>query len=207
MPLSIAALFVVGHDAAHHTLTSSRWLNRILGRLCLLPSYHPYTSWCHAHNTLHHGGTCLKGKHPDFAPLGKHEFDSLPAWRQSLERIYRAPLGVGLCYVDGFLSSVHAVSQGTEPFTTRKSVSSRSYARAGVCRISILDRPRVDCLHTESAAVTLAVHGRHVMLPWGIWIYFTGVMSFVQHTHPRTAWYDDPAEWEFFSAQLGARHM
>ena len=102
MPLSIAALFVVGHDAAHHTLTPSRWLNRILGRLCLLPSYHTYTSWRHAHNTLHHGGTCLKGKHPDFAPFDKREFDALPAWRQGLERVYRAPLGVGLYYAMDF---------------------------------------------------------------------------------------------------------
>ena len=29
-----------------------------------------------------------------------------------------------------------------------------------------------------------------------------GVASFVQHTHPRTAWYDDEREWSFYHVQL-----
>src|SRR5262249_24761603 len=34
----IGVLFIVGHDACHGILTPHRWLNRLLGRLCLLPS-------------------------------------------------------------------------------------------------------------------------------------------------------------------------
>src|SRR5437764_1409310 len=52
-PLVIGALFVIGHDAAHHSLTPHGWLNRVLGRLAMLPAWHPYTSWSHAHNMLH----------------------------------------------------------------------------------------------------------------------------------------------------------
>src|SRR4051794_24470796 len=65
-PLAIGALFVIGHDAAHNSLTPIGWLNRLVGRLVFLPAYHPYTSWVFAHNTLHHGGTNLRGRHPDF---------------------------------------------------------------------------------------------------------------------------------------------
>src|SRR5258708_768090 len=42
LPFSIGAMFVIGHDAAHFTLVRSYWLNRVLGRLALLPAYHPY---------------------------------------------------------------------------------------------------------------------------------------------------------------------
>ena len=70
-PLMIGALFIIGHDAAHNSFTPYGWLNRLLGRLVLLPAWHPYTSWAYAHNTLHHGGTNLRGKHPDFTPLTK----------------------------------------------------------------------------------------------------------------------------------------
>ena len=59
----IGALFIIGHDAAHNSFTPYGWLNRLLGRLVLLPAWHPYTSWAYAHNTLHHGGTNLRGKH------------------------------------------------------------------------------------------------------------------------------------------------
>src|SRR5437868_1394402 len=91
-PITIGMLFVIGHDAAHNSLTPVGWLNRLLGRLVFLPAYHPYTSWSHAHNTLHHGWTNFKGRHPDFPPFTREEFEQLPLWRRWLERFYRTPV-------------------------------------------------------------------------------------------------------------------
>ena len=39
--LAIGAMFVAGHDAAHRTLVRSGWLNRVLGRIAMLPAWHP----------------------------------------------------------------------------------------------------------------------------------------------------------------------
>src|SRR3954471_23600080 len=91
-PVMIGSLFVIGHDAAHNSFTPYGWLNRLLGRLVLLPAWHPYTSWVFAHNTLHHGGTNLRGRHPDFVPLTREEYNRLPRWRQRLEKLYRSPV-------------------------------------------------------------------------------------------------------------------
>src|SRR5262249_33749310 len=44
--------------------------------------------------------------------------------------------------------------------------------------------------------------GFSVLVTWTSWIWFMGFMSFVQHTHPRMAWYDDEAEWSFYHVQL-----
>jgi omega-6 fatty acid desaturase (delta-12 desaturase) len=41
-----------------------------------------------------------------------------------------------------------------------------------------------------------------VMLAWLIWIQFMGFVTFLQHTHPKVAWYDDPKEWSFYHVQL-----
>ena len=41
-----------------------------------------------------------------------------------------------------------------------------------------------------------------VILPWTLWLQFMGFVSFVQHTHPQLAWYDDPKEWSFYHVQL-----
>jgi omega-6 fatty acid desaturase (delta-12 desaturase) len=39
-------------------------------------------------------------------------------------------------------------------------------------------------------------------------MYFMGVTTFVQHTHPRAAWYDDEDEWQFYHVQLrSSTHM
>src|SRR5579862_7658059 len=62
--LAIGMMFIVGHDACHGALTASKTLNGILGRLCLLPSLHPYTAWVYSHNGLHHSWTNLKGRDP-----------------------------------------------------------------------------------------------------------------------------------------------
>ncbi len=102
IPWMIGALFIIGHDAAHNSFTPYSWLNRLLARLVLLPAWHPYTSWVYAHNTLHHGGTNLRGKHPDFVPLTKEEYDRLPRWRRLLEKLYRSPWGSGPSYLVGF---------------------------------------------------------------------------------------------------------
>ena len=47
-----------------------------------------------------------------------------------------------------------------------------------------------------------AYAGLAVFLPWLIWIWFMGFVSFVQHTHPRMAWYDREDEWSFYHVQL-----
>ena len=59
--LSISFLFVIGHDACHDSLTPSHRLNQWLGRLCFMPTLHPFVCWELGHNRLHHGTTNLRG--------------------------------------------------------------------------------------------------------------------------------------------------
>jgi len=204
VPIVIGALFVIGHDAAHHSLTRSGWLNQFLGRLAMLPAWHPFTSWCHAHNTLHHGGTCLKGKHPDFPPFSKAEFDRLPRWRQILERIYRTPLGIGLYYTVDFY--------GRYLLFPRREVRSPHTVRFHLDRLLVLaflslqltvayrlggTIPELGIPRWAGAAIA-------VFTPWVTWIWFMGFVSFIQHTHPDTVWYDDQRQWSFYQVQLAS---
>ena len=201
-PISIGMLFVIGHDAAHNSLTPHGWLNRLLGRLVMLPAYHPYTSWSHAHNTLHHGWTNFKGRHPDFAPFSPEEFPRLPAWRRWLERFYRSPLGIGPNYmIDFYLRYLlFPSSQHRSPYVLWFGLDralvlaflagelALSWVLTGMVSGPLLPRP------------VYAVVG--VLVPWVTWIWFMGFVSFIQHTHPRMAWYDNEKEWSFYHVQL-----
>lgn len=207
-PLIVGALFVIGHDAAHQSLTPVRWLNRILGRLSMLPAYHPYTSWCYAHNTLHHGGTCLKQKQPDFPPFSKDEFDRLPFRRQLLERIYRTPPGVGLCYTVEFFwrfllfPSKERRAPHTASFHFDRLLVLAFAAAQGSAVYLLSARPQHSVVPDGIYAVAA------ILTPWFVWIYCMGVVSFVQHTHPMTAWYDREDEWRYYHVQLrSTTHM
>ena len=119
-PLIIGGLFVIGHDAAHNSLTRLGWLNRLLARISFLPAWHPFTSWAFAHNTLHHGWTSFKGREPAFPPFTKAEFDKLSSWRRRVERFYRSPIGIGFYYTIDFYLKHLIVPRGRSfpPFRT-----------------------------------------------------------------------------------------
>ena len=55
--LSISALFIIGHDAAHGALFSSKRMNYVIGQAAMLPSLHVYEAWVFGHNRIHHGHT------------------------------------------------------------------------------------------------------------------------------------------------------
>lgn len=201
-PLVIGVLFVIGHDAAHNSFTPYGWLNRVLGRLVLLPTWHPYTSWAFAHNTLHHGGTNLRGKHPDFVPLTKEEYDGLPRWRRLLERLYRSPLGAGPSYLCSFYLGYILFPSGARRPPLRRQFEWDRLLVFGFFALQILGMYLLARGTPGLFLPPLAYAFFDVILPWVLWVQFMGFISFIQHTHPRLAWYDDPKEWSFYHAQL-----
>ncbi len=198
----IGALFIIGHDAAHNSFTPYGWLNRLLGRLVLLPTWHPYTSWAYAHNTLHHGGTNLRGKHPDFVPLTREEYDRLPRWRRLLEKLYRSPLGSGPSYLIGFYFGYILFPSPARRPPLRRQFERDRLLVLGFFALQILGMYLLARVTPGLFLPPLAYAFLDVLLPWALWVQFMGFISFIQHTHPRLAWYDDPQEWSFYHVQL-----
>jgi omega-6 fatty acid desaturase (delta-12 desaturase) len=151
---------------------------------------------------MHHGWTNLKGRHPDFPPFSKEEFDRLPAWRRWLERIYRTPLGLGLCYTVDFYFK-HLLFPGPKdrpPFRLWHLVDRILVLAFVVLQVVVawqLSAFTPGLLLSRGELVLLCL-----LVPWAAWISFQGVVSFIQHTHPRTAWYDNAEEWSFYHVQL-----
>lgn len=201
-PMFIGALFIIGHDAAHNSYTPYTWLNRLLGRLVLLPAWHPYTSWAYAHNTLHHGGTNLRGKHPDFVPLTKAEYDRLPRWRQLLEQLYRSPVGSGPSYLIEFYFGYILFPKGDRRPPRRRQFNWDRLLVLAFFTLQVLGMYLLARATTGLFLPPLAYAFFDVILPWFLWIQFMGFVSYIQHTHPRLAWYDDPKEWSFYHVQL-----
>ncbi len=197
----IALLFIIGHDACHGSLTPLPWLNKTLGRLAFLPSWHPFICWDLGHNRLHHSWTNLRGRDYVWAPLSKAEFDALSRWRQSLERLYRTLPGVGVYYI-------------YEIWLKHMIFPRPSDLKRLSLRLLHADRLLVFAFIIGQIAAVIASAKAFGLSPWlsvalavvlpqALWNSLMGFVILLHHTHPRVRWYDDPEEWTFYSGQVG----
>jgi omega-6 fatty acid desaturase (delta-12 desaturase) len=194
------------HDACHGALTPHGWLNKLLGRVAMLPSMHCYSVWDYGHNGLHHGYTNVRGKDQVFTPLSKEDFDRLPRYQRILQRLYRTSLGLGLYYLIemwahfGILQK-HPVSEGRrrEFFVDRLMV----FIFLAVQVAAILMFSRVGAVGTNFSAGTGAwLVAVGVIIPFLFWNWTMGFVIFLHHTHPAVPWYADVEDWSFFLGQV-----
>lgn len=201
--IAIGVLFIVGHDACHGILLPGRRLNRRAGRLCLLPALHPFASWIHNHNGLHHGFTNIKEKDPGFPPLAPAEYHALSAWRRWLYRQGRTWYGLGLLYFTQMWWKWE-VSPTAEraPRNPRAFLRDRLVVAAfALVWVGVLI---VAALEQDDSVVGLVLVG--FVLPQVVWNWLIGFIILQQHTHPRVAWYSErdlPAP-SYFQAQVRA---
>lgn len=213
----ISIFFVVGHDACHGSLTTSNLLNKLLGRLALLPALHGFSFWELGHNRIHHGWTNLKGKDHVWTPFSKEEFDRLPAYRQRLERWYRTTLGLGLYYlIEMWWKHMIVPSRddreqlGPARFTALLDwllVVSFAVAQCVLfaATASLVEPAAVAAGAWWPAALSIAIG---FVLPYAIWNFLMGFVIYQHHTHPSVAWYADREAWDFFQGQIqGTVHV
>src|ERR1700737_1980935 len=190
--LWIARLFVIGHDACHGSYTSNKTLNKWIGRIAFLPSLTPYSLWEIGHNLAHHGFTNLKGRDYVWTPYSPAEFARLPWIRRQLERIYRSGVGQGVYYmIEMWWKKLFF--PGRKHVTTRRTshlVDSFLVAGFAVLWIGGLTLWGV---YSGKSIWSLLIFGFAV--PFFLWNCLMGFVIYVQHTHPRVAWYERRDEW------------
>jgi omega-6 fatty acid desaturase (delta-12 desaturase) len=203
----IGILFVIGHDCCHGSFTAHKWLNQLLGRLAFLPNLHLFTTWEYSHNVLHHSYTNVRNRDNAYVPFTFEQFNSLPTWRRTLERIYRSPIGLGLFY---FLE--HYLRYELFPTRARRSPIKPAYIFhmdrllvAGFLAIQI----SFLCWWASRVGVSpwkFIVLG--FVIPYSFWTYLMGFFTFQMHTHPLVPWYADEEDWSFFRGQIrGTPHI
>jgi omega-6 fatty acid desaturase (delta-12 desaturase) len=190
---------LLGHDAGHGHATSSSVLNRWIGRLSFLMSYVPFSAWLAGHNALHHGYTNLRGKDPHWAPLSKTEYDALSPMERLYERICRSPFGVMLGNMRDAWSSFVVPNAPTQMhIPNRTTLRLEQAATLGVLVLQVAGvltwqsylEQAWDLPAEPVAGLLAAILVPHLLLNW-----WTGMLSFVHHTHPKTRWYATVADW------------
>jgi acyl-lipid omega-6 desaturase (Delta-12 desaturase) len=199
--LAVSALFIVGHDAAHGALFASRRLNRTVGRIAMLPSWHVYEGWALGHNRIHHTYTARQGFDFVWHPVTPAEYAALSPAKKLRHRIEWSWLGAGAYYL--------------REVWWNKMIIGRPPARfAGAIR---RDRRLVGTVVIAVAAALAALGAYRYGTPAGaawmvvkVWIvpflgfgYVIGSLVHIHHIGPTLRWWPR-REWTRFAGQVEA---
>ena len=202
---AIPVLFVIGHDACHQALTPRSWLNKIIGRLSMLPSWHAYHVWDYGHNGLHHGWTNLRTRDHVWIPLTKEEYDGLPSIKRWMQRSYRTWWGVGLyyfvemwCLFGMIRAKVKSKSKMRGLWADRASVLVYVLLMIAACLFAT-DRTGLGSNRFLVSAGLLALG---VIIPNILWNWLMGFLIFQHHTHPKVPFYGNEEDWSFYAGQV-----
>lgn len=188
----IGRLFIIGHDACHQSYTPHRRLNRVLGRVAMLPSLTPYSLWEVGHNVVHHGYTNLKGVDFVWAPLTRQEYEGLSPWRRALERAYRSGWGPALYYlVEMWWRRMLFPRQTT--MGTRRVEFIRDGVFVVACALLWIGA-LVAAARATGQSVWLLL-GMGFAVPFLFWNAMIGFVVYVHHTHTAVQWHDDKMAW------------
>ncbi len=200
-------LFVVGHDATHGIMVPGRAANAVIGRLVFLPSFHPYAAWVHSHNIMHHGYTNLRGGDPTFVPFSPSEWVKLPVWRRALERFYRSPLGVGWFYTATVWWPWEIWPTGERLRQTTKAgpyQADRGLVVLGAVLMIWLQLRFGAPVGAWNGGISLPLSRLLLGIAWpfATVMWFIGVVTYQQHTHPRSFWFGSREDWTIFRSQI-----
>jgi len=199
MALSVSALFIVGHDAAHGALFKSKRLNRTIGKISFLPSFHVFEGWILGHNRIHHAFTVRQGYDFVWHPVTPEQFAELSRWQRLVHRFEWSWPGTGAYY----LHQVWAKKMMKGPFPARwvKSINRDRLLVIGFFVAMLTGFTLIGVTMGRSVAGIAWLDARTVVLPFLGFAWVIGSAVHVHHIAPDIRWWKK-SEWTKFKGQM-----
>ncbi|MEM8713661.1 MAG: fatty acid desaturase [Planctomycetota bacterium] len=192
--VSVALLFVIGHDCCHGSYLPTRPENYLVGQLCFLPSLHPFSLWALGHNRIHHGYTNLATKDYVYTPLTLDQYRSKSRLGRMVYRFHRS--------IAGHVSYYWAEIWWPKMWYPRPEAVGgyrRSYVRDTAIVTVWLVLLITGLIAADGPWLHALAFGFAVpMLVWGV---LMSSVIYLHHTHPDVRWYADIAEWRRSAGQ------
>jgi omega-6 fatty acid desaturase (delta-12 desaturase) len=197
--LVISSLFIVGHDAAHEALFTSKRLNSIVGHAAMLPSWHVFEGWVLGHNRVHHKYTCRQGMDFVWHPVTPAQYAEMSGFAKLRHKLEWSWLGAGAYYVREIWW--HKMMVGKPPARWAKAIRRDRWI--------ILAWIVATC--GAAAAAGFAKYGTVVgalwlpikmfVVPFLAFCYVIGSIVHVHHIAPSIRWWGR-REWSKFKGQM-----
>lgn len=199
--LSIAALFIVGHDAGHGALFDSRKLNRTVGKLAMLPSWHVFEGWVLGHNRIHHTYTARQGFDFVWHPVTPAEYAAMPSFKRLRHRIEWSWLGAGAYYVREVWWNKMIVGKPPARFARR--IRADRWLVAGVVAAVSIALFTLGMARTGGIGGGLWMVAKVWVVPFLGFSFIIGSLVHIHHIGPDLRWWPR-REWTRFAGQVEA---
>jgi omega-6 fatty acid desaturase (delta-12 desaturase) len=197
--LVISGLFVIAHDAAHGALFSSKRINRVVGTVAMLPSWHVYEGWVLGHNRIHHNYTVREGFDFVWHPYTAAQYRSMSRFERARHRFEWSWLGSG----SYFLREVwwQKMIVGTPPARWAKAIRrDRTFVWSFVGISSVL-LGLIGWMQSGSVLAVVWLPIKVLVIPFLIFGYIIGSFVHVHHVQPSIRWWKR-REWTKFRGQM-----
>lgn len=197
--LAIAALFVIGHDAAHGSLFKSPRLNYLAGQLAMLPSLHTLSVWAYGHNRVHHAFPGCEGLDFVWHPVTAEEYEKLSRWGKFRHRMDWSIVGAGTYYTREIWWN--RLMKMPPP---NKMESAFLRDRLAVSAFLVMASAAVAAVgwdQTGTIAGTAWVWAKVLLVPWLLWNALIGWAVYIQHISPTMPW-RTRQRWRKYSGQV-----
>lgn len=196
--LGIAGLFVLGHDASHGALLRTRRMNRLVARLCMVPSAHIEAAWDLGHNRIHHGYTTRQGRDFVWHPLTPEDYEALGRLRRLQHRVEWSWAGSGIYFLRVVwwqkMMRFRPVGRRGRAIQVDKAVL------VGAVTAALSLTAAIGWVTAGSAgAVWLPV--KLLVVPFLVFVQIIGWTVYVHHVAPDIRWWPR-REWDQFRGQM-----
>jgi len=199
MAFSVVSLFIVGHDAAHGALFKTKRMNKWVGRVAMMPSWHVYEAWVLGHNRIHHPYTVRQGYDFVWHPVTASEYGAMSFWGKALHRVQWAWYGAGLYYaIDVWWNKM---INFRPPARWVKAIRrDRVFTYAFVFGVAGV-LAYLGAIRTHSVWGTLWMITRIEVIPFLAFCVMIGSVVHVHHVQPNIRWWKK-ADWTKFKGQM-----
>jgi omega-6 fatty acid desaturase (delta-12 desaturase) len=196
--LSVAALFVVGHDAAHGALFAGKRLNSWVGHLAMLPSLHVYEGWVLGHNRVHHGYTVRQGYDFVWHPYTVDDYQAMSPRQRLRHRFEWSWLGAGAYYTREVWWNRMIV--GEVPKRFRAKIYRDRAITVGVLVLAVAVAAALGAA-AGGLASALWMPVKLLVIPFLGFQFVIGSLVHVHHIQPSIRWWSGK-EWTKFKGQM-----
>ena len=195
---AVSGLFILGHDASHGALTSSSRANRMLARICMIPSGHVEAAWDLGHNRIHHGYTTRQGFDFVWHPTTPEDYAKLGRIARLQHRLEWSWLGSGAYYLrtvwwqkmwrfNGQSKHRGQIIKDKISLGTIVGVAVAVVAVAGAFQNGFI------------GAVWLPI--KLMVVPFLLFVHIIGWAVYVHHVHPTIKWWTRK-DWTQYKGQM-----